>query len=691
MTWDRLARCAVAALLSCGSLAPAGGRPLSAQVPVDPPSGVAAAASVRSGWNGARVLELVAGARDARRASADGGISSYRADAMGRVYFFVDRPDSDEHLLVKADQVALELYWEAPDRAKQRIVGQRDQKVLPTSIRYHLDHLTVVQDDFGDMIRLGDGDEVAAVTHPAAPAGPDVYDYQLVDSLSIRYGTAGAEVRVYEIQVRPRRFERPGYVGTIFLDRATSAIVRMNFSFTPASYVDPALDYIRISLDNSLWLGRHWLPYRQEVELRREIPVLDVSAGSVIRSRFEVGDYEFDVPLDPSVFQGPRIGALPPSRRATFPFEEGLFDEIAEEGLAMSTSLEEVREQVREVVEDRVLSGLSPIRVSFEGVSDFARYDRAEGLYLGGGVTLRPRGSLSLRTAAGYAFGRRRPSARMSLVDGDDGSPAFAAYWDALGDIGGNPGAEPLVNTMTAVSGEKDYLDPYFRRGATLTLGSRDRGPALSLRWEDQRSATDVVSGTRDTEFRPVRSIVEGHLAAATAILGLHLPGDGFARLSATGGRLGNLSLGTAKLETEWRLGAVQKRWSAALRAEGALTNPGAPPQELHMIGGRHTLPGHDYRAFLGNAYWLARMEGTVPVRPPWVGIRAFAVAGATYLGSVTLPADWVATDSDGVRGSVGLGLSVGWDTVFLDVAHGIRGGAWEAVVSVARPFRGWM
>ena len=80
----------------------------------------------------------------------------------------------------------------------------------------------------------------------------------------------------------------------MYLDRATAAIVRMSFTFTPASYVDSYLDYIRISLDNSLWMGRYWLPYRQEVELRREMPILDFMAGSIIRGRFEIGDYEFN-------------------------------------------------------------------------------------------------------------------------------------------------------------------------------------------------------------------------------------------------------------------------------------------------------------------------------------------------------------------------------------------------------------
>ena len=164
----------------------------------------------RGGWNDRPVLELLERARDARQAAVvHSTLRSYRAEARGYVYFFVDRPGSDQHILVKADQVALDLYWRAPNDAKQHIVGLRDEKVLPTSIRYHLDHLSVVQDDFGDYIRLGDGDEVEQVLHPIGPGSRAMYDFQLVDSLSLTYAAGEEEVHVYEVRVRPRSFDRP--------------------------------------------------------------------------------------------------------------------------------------------------------------------------------------------------------------------------------------------------------------------------------------------------------------------------------------------------------------------------------------------------------------------------------------------------------------------------------------------------
>jgi hypothetical protein len=157
---------------------------------------------------------------------------------------------------------------------------------------------------------MGDGDEVEAVLHPVGPGSESVYDFWLADSLTVSYAGGAEEVRVYEVRVRPRDFERPGFVGTIYLDRATAAVVRMRFSFTAASYIDPYVDHIRIALDNSLWMGRFWLPYQQEIEIRREIPTLDLMLGSVIQGRFDVRGYDFNVELDDRVFAGRRVTAF---------------------------------------------------------------------------------------------------------------------------------------------------------------------------------------------------------------------------------------------------------------------------------------------------------------------------------------------------------------------------------------------
>ncbi len=59
-----------------------------------------------------------------------------------------------------------------PATSKQVILGWRDGRWLPTDISYHRDHLGIVTNNFGDRIRVGEGDEVRDVVHPLAPEGP---------------------------------------------------------------------------------------------------------------------------------------------------------------------------------------------------------------------------------------------------------------------------------------------------------------------------------------------------------------------------------------------------------------------------------------------------------------------------------------------------------------------------------------
>jgi CheY-like chemotaxis protein len=115
------------------------------------------------------------------------------------------------------------------------------------------------------------------------------------------------------------------------------------------------------------------------------------------------------------------------------------------------------------------------------------------------------------------------------------------------------------------------------------------------------------------------------------------------------------------------------------------------PPQELFLLGGQGTLPGYDYRSFVGRRFWVARVEGTHPLRPPWVGIRAFAALGSTHLAGAPVPAGWDAAGSGGVRASVGAGLALGWDVLRLDLARGLRDGRWEVMFSADSRFHPWL
>ncbi len=653
------------------------------------------------GWNGSRVLELVAQARDLRQATAiDSAFQAYEADARGYVYFFLDRPDSDERTLVKTDQIALKLFWRAPGETKQRVIGLRDEKRLPTSIKYHLDHLTVVQDDFGDLIRLGDGDEVEAVAHPVAPGAERVYDFRLADSLTISLSGPTPGIRVYELEVRPKDPDAPGVIGSIFLQRGSGAIVRMNFTFTPASYVDGNLDYIRISMDNSVWDGEYWLPYRQEVELRRELPVIDFLAGSIIRGRFEIRDYQFNPPLGDYIFSGGPVSSVPLRARENFPFETGLYDQLEEEGLETSTEIESIRKQAMAVVGRNYVSGLKPSRLYVPFVSSLYRYNRAESSFAGGGVAFMLGPTWRLKSNGGFAFGRDKGQLSMTLA----GTPSSKGLgirfgWNDLKDAGAPlPGASTALNTLGGLLADEDYTDPYFSSTAELRYDWSVGGIGtlrLAGLWERHHSGenvtVDVATGTG--KYRPVLPVDDGDGWALEASYSRRRDARGI-KTSATA-RVGTFD-GQSYTSLWWESSLLRQLGSSRATVQSTLqlgvSSEAAPAQSLYLLGGRYTLPGYAYRSFVGDQVVLMRIEGVQPLLAPWLSVRAFAVTGKTGFGSRKLPDGWPRQSTRGFRSSAGLGMGLGWDLLHLDAGRGLNeGGDWEFVLSVQRRFWEWL
>jgi hypothetical protein len=561
-------------------------------------------------------------------------------------------------------------------------------------MQYHLDHLTVVQDEFGDLIRSGDGDEVRDALHPAAPGSSSTYDFRLVDSLTIRLSGSAAPLHVHEIEVRPRDPDRPAFVGSIFLDQATAAIVRMNFTFTPASYVDRRLDYIRVGLDNGLWEGRYWLPNEQTLEIRRQVPVLDFPAGSIIRGVLRIGDYRFNQELPPTFFWGARVVAAPREARDAHEFPSEIFAEVDDEGLSTSADLDALRRQATAMIGRRHLSGLPRLRLYLPNSSSALRYNRAEALYLGGGLSYATGAASRLRLNTGYATGPGRLS-----LGGDwcfDADPATALWLraerHALRDLGLRPGLPGVLNTIAAAGFGEDYLDPYFATGAALGLQRRlasDWRAELVVGYERHRPATLAVESPLfgGADFRPIRGVAAGPLVHTRLALGhgdSHSPGwSGTATIAA--GRFDGEAYLRPTLEAALRHRPTDQRTGLDLRGTAGFVTGSAPPQALFLLGGPGTLPGYRYRSFAGDRFALLGLEAHHDLVHPWLRARAVAATGWADLRAAQPPADWPTQPTPGLLTSVGAGLGLFYDLIRLDLVRGLHStGRWQWVISVS-------
>lgn len=668
------------------------------------------------GWNSGRAMELVGRARDRRQQTqADTGMVDYQADARGYIYFYLDRRDTGERTLVKTDQVALEVLWAAPNLAKQRIIGLRDRRDLPTNIQYHQDHLSVVQDNFGDLIRLGDGDEVRDVLHPAAGAAPSIYDYRLADSSSIRLPGVAEPVRVYKLEVRPRDPSVPALVGAVYVDRRAGDIVRMDFTFTPSSYVDRQLDFINIRMENGLYKGRFWLPIQQQVEIRRQLPELGLPAGGMIRGTMRISNYRFNQGLSPALFRGRRVVSVPQSQRESFAFEEEIDAELREAGLSPATELGDVRAQAAELLGRRLLSGLPGSRVDLAGATRTLRYNRAEGLALSAGYRITPAERTSLALRAGIATATLRPFAEAEAWRGALGDRiGVAGYFRQPRDVGYGPVISGAMNSLSALLAGSDYSDPFYASGGELRaetpLGGWTAVAAVRVEKHEQaRLASDFSLFGGSNPFRPVPEIAEGTLAGGTLSLRREAP-ELVARglslaLTVDGGVLRSDAYAEDPVFARPR-GDVSLTFRHPRNGELALEgSAGAalgtvPAQAQWRVGGRGTVPGYDFRSYGGDAYGFGRATFAWDMARPFIRGRVFGAAGWT--GDVFHKAPEIPIDDPdfvaepglfpirrrGGMASVGVGMGLFYDVLRVDLARGIGGdGRWEVIVEANPTF----
>ncbi|HEX7547241.1 MAG TPA: hypothetical protein VF368_10970 [Gemmatimonadaceae bacterium] len=663
-------------------------------------TGVPAAAQAQQ-WNDERTMALV-DAAIARRAAqlADSGLANYRATAHGSLTFLgqVGEGFPDPPKVVRTDELAVEVYWRAPNQSKQLIVGRRDSLLLPADIQYHTDHLAIVQNNFPSIIRLGDGDEVRDVPHPLSALGRTLYDFAITDSLTIRTNDRVFDVMM--VNVRPKDAARPRAVGAVYLDRANGTVVRMTFSFTRAALKDEELEDVSIILENGLVDGRFWLPRRQEIEIRRTGSWLQFPVRGIIRGRWEICCVQVNAGLQPSLFQGPEIASLPPDRLKAYPFTGKAIDAIpGDVKLAGNDDVRRVQDAARALVRADALARVERTALSAPAISDILRMNRVEGLAVGAGLSRSLGNGFSAGARARFgtsdhafkevltAAWRRANGAGVTLAAHDD--------FRSAGDVAEASGVR---NSIAAQEFGTDLTDEYRSRGLTLGI---EAGEHLGARWSlaidlDRESPLAVHAKPVSGSFLPVfaadsstewRATVQAFHARSDAPLGATIELGGSlsgGRNHFDGGRRDGLSTWTGRISVE---AAIERPFGAdrlvlnttVASVLGAL----APAQDLVYFGGPVTGPGYGYHEFGGDAGLSQRVEWR---HPAWTMPLPLGRFGPLRTWVTLVPfaqAIWTGGSRPSQAGaagwheSAGLGILTFFDLLRFDVARGVRNGRW--------------
>jgi hypothetical protein len=672
---------------------------------------IAGASAGAQTWNDPRSLSLAQGATRRRAEQlADTGLADYQASAHGYVTFLAQLGEGlrTPPKVIKTDELELEVYWRAPNLSKQRIIGRRDTLLLPTDIAYHRDHLGIVQNNFPNIIRIGEGDEVRDVPHPLSPMGLALYDFALTDSFSI--GAGAQRIHVYEVKVRPKDDKQPRVVGAVYIDPSGGQVVRMNLGFTRAAFLDNALEELSVVLENRLVGGRFWLPSHQEVEIRRSGTWMDFPARGIIRGRWEIGDYRFNLSPPPVIFTGPEIVQAPREVTSRYPWTGRILDSLPPDVRAVADAdIQRVQQEVRELVRAQALARPQHATLSARTISDIAHANRVEGPALGTGLSKVIGGGTSVDGRARFGFADHQAKggggityARLSL-----GSLRLFGERD-FRDVGDVAERSGTVNSLAAQEFGSDFTDPFRVDAVGLRYELPEFG-ATTIRftgtYEHQSPlfvhATPVTGqfggSIPATDRHATRWLLAAERVPSLWWLGTELTFHADARLTLplesevpdySASELGTIR-GALVANIERPIGSLRVVTATTVAAVRG-TSPGAPisAADLVYLGGTVSGPGYDYHSIVSTFGWSEHVELRVPAPFPTFSLGRFGRVPAR--GSFAPYAHLVGTGGPTPRGfpSLGAAYLLPFDVVRFDVARGLgTNGRWTFAVDLSREF----
>ncbi|HEX6599698.1 MAG TPA: hypothetical protein VF034_10290, partial [Gemmatimonadaceae bacterium] len=575
----------------------------------------------------------------------------------------------------------------------------------------HRDHLGIVQNNFPAIIRLGEGDEVRDVPHPLSAAGLTLYDFAITDSLPLRL--PGHTIMLYQVKVRPKDDTRPRIIGAVYIDRDDAQVVRVAFNFTRAAFLDKALEDLFVVIENGLIGTRFWLPRKQEIEIRRGGTWLDYPVRGIIRGRWEIGDYQVNVGLSPAMFAGPEIVPAPKAAQDTFHFSGAVLDSLPPDVRAVTDAdIRQVQAEARDLVRAQALRRSQALVLSAGSLSDFVRFDRAEGLAAGGGAATRFGRGWDISARARYGVDDRTVKGAASL---EWQSPRYGVRLFAqrdFRDAGDVQERSGVVNSIAAQEFGSDLTDPYGVQAAGFGFDARG---VLGLRWRadaslERQRALDLRAVPAQGEFprilpatplRALRFSLVADRPTVLSLLGTELRASGELRVShlTTDDAAFTIAPSTVarafvSLDIQRPIGRSRLVLTTHAGAVGGSRD--IPPQELLYFGGPVSAPGYEFHELAARGGISQRVEWRSPVPFPSVNLGRFGrVPGqATLAPFVQATAIRRAYELDvahpsGVYPSVGVALQPFYDLLRIQVGRGLRHGRWAFNVDVSRDFWG--
>jgi len=644
------------------------------------------------------------------------GLLDYRA-TIGAVIHLSLRADTAQggELPVTVDELAGEVQWERDGDLLQTIRGHRVRLLAPTpyTLGSLLEAPWVIPHLYGNTINVfslsptpGGRTVLARAVHPFSYRGIDFYHYR--GGSPVRVTTSEGVTTLVPITVRPRpgTLEEAGrerlVAGTFWVDFDRAAVARARFGFVERGGRFVVTETgVFFELESALVEGQWWLPHRQRREIQVSSPLLGGAAA--IRIVTALTDFEVN-----TGWRSPEPGArlvmqLRPGAFENAPVVEGDPTDIGDfADLAQIVRPPESTEGVQ-------------VALRYERGDHLFRYNRVEGAFVGVGTRIQPadpeRRDWSVYAHAGWAFSEATARGELGFRwhPGDPTAPG--AQWSAT------LGAYRRLRDMTsfrpplqwelgyafgAALGGYDVRDYYDAAGAEA-FATRRRGGWLArlggrIERHDSvgRNTGRFLFGEAE-DFPEVAPSEPGTHAAAEATLryargtgAFGVGGGVIAQVTADQG-FGDFQVtrATALLSTRF----PSRYLTVIARGDAGAVLGEAPPQFLFRFGGIEGLRGYARNEFGGSTALLGRARVLLhlppygqeplfragfflfpPLRPALVlsGDAGWAEANDDSRRSL---ARLGAVETDGVRSSYGVGLSLFEDALSVEYVWPGEGG----------------
>ncbi len=316
-----------------------------------------------------------------RQIDGDSLVHDYRSKFRYRLTFGLGRRKWAQVPNAAAEEQEGTVQWAEPNDLRVEVLGRRE-KARSSNLRLDsgFDQPWFLPRALGDSIRVfGNDIPGRPAIHPLSRGGPEWYRFRTVDSVRVT-AADGREIMLTAVQVTPSRTGASLVAGKLWLDANTGDLVRFTFRFVgTALWAAPdndthsdSVDARRINkianriltmdadLEYALQDRKHWMPYRQVVSGRVEIPWF----GSLVipfEARTTFDDYEINTG-EPIEF------LLPPQPPITDP------DSLRAFASARQDSIRADR-RARNRREDRALPDDSLARDNAGYSSDGGRYE----------------------------------------------------------------------------------------------------------------------------------------------------------------------------------------------------------------------------------------------------------------------------------------------------------------------------